>query len=332
MRHRFNLFKDQSDLSAVSPGHVSLEEIDWFDWTPPSRSTTIFLYFKRLFWNINSTWRSSWPYISGDAFRNLADLAISSERDLDKFSEESLRDSTILFIRSDLFEKFLTQFKSFIRSSHILITGNSDKDFDTFPEVLAKKDVSWFTQNNLIKDDSRVQTIPIGIENLALGNYGRVKHLKVSRNFTHDKILFGPMGDTHPSRKTLLSSALPLQNIFYIPPKRLTSDQYVELSKNFKYVFCARGNGVDTHRFWESLYRGQTPIVLENAWSGSLEELGLPFISVPSIESLLDRISSFNFYKPDFNPTHVEALWMPFWKRMIQEEILKKWSHGVNRI
>lgn len=31
--------------------------------------------------------------------------------------------------------------------------------------------------------------------------------------------------------------------------------------KSSKFVFCPRGNGIDTHRLWESLYMGSIPIV-----------------------------------------------------------------------
>jgi hypothetical protein len=31
--------------------------------------------------------------------------------------------------------------------------------------------------------------------------------------------------------------------------------------KSSKFVFCPRGNGIDTHRIWESLYMGSIPIV-----------------------------------------------------------------------
>ena len=36
--------------------------------------------------------------------------------------------------------------------------------------------------------------------------------------------------------------------------------------KSSKFVFCPRGNGIDTHRLWETLYMGSYPIVkYENA-------------------------------------------------------------------
>ena len=37
--------------------------------------------------------------------------------------------------------------------------------------------------------------------------------------------------------------------------------KYLEEVKSSKFVFCPRGNGIDTHRIWESLYMGSIPIV-----------------------------------------------------------------------
>ena len=42
--------------------------------------------------------------------------------------------------------------------------------------------------------------------------------------------------------------------------------RYLTEIKASKFVFCPRGNGIDTHRLWESLYMGSIPIVkYENA-------------------------------------------------------------------
>ena len=37
--------------------------------------------------------------------------------------------------------------------------------------------------------------------------------------------------------------------------------KYLREIKSCKFVFCPRGNGIDTHRIWETLYMGSIPIV-----------------------------------------------------------------------
>uniref|UniRef100_A0A6C0CLP7 Exostosin GT47 domain-containing protein n=1 Tax=viral metagenome TaxID=1070528 RepID=A0A6C0CLP7_9ZZZZ len=40
--------------------------------------------------------------------------------------------------------------------------------------------------------------------------------------------------------------------------------QYLETLASYKYAICPEGGGIDTHRLWECLYLGVTPIVLRN--------------------------------------------------------------------
>ena len=53
-----------------------------------------------------------------------------------------------------------------------------------------------------------------------------------------------------------------------------------------EFAMCPRGNGLDTHRFWKSLYLGCIPICLE---SDLLEcHRGLPLLAIDSWEQLFD--------------------------------------------
>jgi hypothetical protein len=40
--------------------------------------------------------------------------------------------------------------------------------------------------------------------------------------------------------------------------------EYINNVYNHKFVICPEGNGIDTHRFWETLYMGSIPIVEKN--------------------------------------------------------------------
>lgn len=47
---------------------------------------------------------------------------------------------------------------------------------------------------------------------------------------------------------------------------------------NHKFVFCPRGNGVDTHRLWMSLYLGTIPIVKDHITHHKFKHLPILFI------------------------------------------------------
>jgi hypothetical protein len=45
---------------------------------------------------------------------------------------------------------------------------------------------------------------------------------------------------------------------------RVEIKEFYRTIRNHKFTFCPRGNGVDTHRFWETLYLGSIPVVREH--------------------------------------------------------------------
>ena len=39
------------------------------------------------------------------------------------------------------------------------------------------------------------------------------------------------------------------------------------------FIACPEGNGIDTHRFWETLYMGRYPVVLHNRVNDAFSDL-----------------------------------------------------------
>jgi hypothetical protein len=81
-----------------------------------------------------------------------------------------------------------------------------------------------------------------------------------------------------------------------------------------------RGNGVDTHRLWETLYRGNFPIVKIDDWSTSLSKLNLPIIFVKdwSPDDLEQAVSQGDKLEA-FNPLELKPLWIEYWTEQIQK-------------
>lgn len=64
---------------------------------------------------------------------------------------------------------------------------------------------------------------------------------------------------------------------------------YLRLSRSHGLVVCPRGNGHDTHRFYEALYVGALPVVLKSSFSARFAEFyGLPHLSLASWAELRD--------------------------------------------
>jgi hypothetical protein len=87
----------------------------------------------------------------------------------------------------------------------------------------------------------------------------------------------------------------------------------IQLLKKYKFSICPEGNGLDTHRLWESLYVKTVPILIKNVFSENIKNVtNLPMILLDrwedlDIENLPDyntfdfeigkRFLSFDFYK-----------------------------------
>jgi hypothetical protein len=90
---------------------------------------------------------------------------------------------------------------------------------------------------------------------------------------------------------------------------------YLRDIKSSKFVFCPRGNGIDTHRIWESLYMGSIPVVKYENTHLLFKDLPILFINDWSQinEDFLN--SKYEEYiEKDWN---LDKLKMKFWKEFI---------------
>lgn len=63
--------------------------------------------------------------------------------------------------------------------------------------------------------------------------------------------------------------------------------RYLREMRDCGVVLCPRGNGRDTHRFYEALYVGAVPVVLESDYSARVAKyFGLPFVALRSWNDL----------------------------------------------
>lgn len=91
--------------------------------------------------------------------------------------------------------------------------------------------------------------------------------------------------------------------------------QFLTDIRNHSYVLCPRGNGVDTHRLWETLYLGSIPVVLwDTVHSGWTD---LPILFVNSWEEVTeDRLQreEVRFRETSWN---LEKLTIDYWVKRI---------------
>jgi len=272
------------------------------------------LYSKRTFlWHTNRE-----PFLSGDLFADNADVNVYPYifRGF-QASKKEVAGASVVFCRSDYLERFLYEYRGNI-NARVLILGNSDRDFENFEFALPKTIRQVFVQNLLFRD-SRLSLLPIGLENRRFATNGNPVHFTKSPHEGQkvNRILVGPLSDTHLERRPLVELFYNFEGVDFMQ-KRLPPTQYIQVAKKYRYIAAPRGNGMDTHRFWESLYLDSLPVVLKSIWSDQIEDLRIPVITVPewqqsTISKLLNADLPLNT-----SPISTQAIWWKYWKEKIQ--------------
>jgi len=144
---------------------------------------------------------------------------------------------------------------------------------------------SWAAAHIPDPEESTGTLLPLGVED-ARWSKNNLPWLFPNRLRKVPKILVGPFGPTHQSRREL--SMLHSINNVVVLRKRLSPARYSHQSSKYKFVFCPRGNGIDTHRVWETIYRGSIPILMKDEWSEYLAKLGFPFFIIENTSDLYD--------------------------------------------
>ena len=282
----------------------------------PSRTKVLHTYAKRCVrWRRNSA-----PYLTGDLFSDESDVSLYPPRFRRKPANlTAVREARVLFCPSDKLQEFLDEFHKQI-SARVIICGNSDYEFRNLPSNIPKSVRQMFLQNSFISKHQLVSSLPIGIENLRWGVNGNPKNLTLGGSWLQrrNEILIGPFGLTHQLRTEVWNTFLNSADGIKLIQDRLEPDEYTKISNETRYVAAVRGNGVDTHRLWETLYRGGVPIVLQDDWSGGMGKLGLPLLEVTSwsTQNLTQILKSERDLS--FAPNQIPALWWPYWKKVIE--------------
>ncbi len=234
---------------------------------------------------------SSYPFISGDTFRAIADHIVDETNK--PFDPKKVKSRDIIFLKTDLAIRFFERLHPQISNPYILITHNSDLS----PIFLAAYDhpqkytlekylndpklIVWFAQNiDLVHP--KLKPIPIGIAN-NYNSHGKIEtFLQATKNVpsldTRSIHVYLNFAITNSSkRKPVIDYFREKSFAYFATPK--PSAQYLEEMKRYRYVICPPGNGLDCHRTWESLLLGCIPILEHSLLDPMLQDLPIIFIA-----------------------------------------------------
>ena len=89
------------------------------------------------------------------------------------------------------------------------------------------------------------------------------------------------------------------------------NNKYHQSLKEATFVLCPWGNGVDTHRLWESLYSGSIPVTKQHATYKSVKDL--PILFVDDYEDITYELLEQFLNNLDINKLNIEKLNLNYW-------------------
>lgn len=219
----------------------------------------------------------------------------------------------IKYIRGEFFKKLANNIDIFYIDTHnvidflktppknkfILITHNSDgnitnnplrfnngssNDVDFNKIKLPINLIKWYGQNVDIIHD-KVESIPIGLENSEwfrdLNKETKINNIRLQNKNYKNLLYICHNINTNPIER------LEPYNLF--KEKKWTTIEYGINGQNFdnyldnlhshKFVLCPKGNGIDTHRTWETLYVNTIPIEKKNLNNRFYNDLPICFVN-----------------------------------------------------
>lgn len=209
-----------------------------------------------------------------------------------------------IFIYTHLLDLFIEYILPYLSNTlhYILYLHNSDHSLSQSNHDILNVNqniTKVFSQNiNCTFNSNKFELLPIGLANSMFG-HGDILTLYdiMSQNYYKDKtkhLYVNINPNTYNYRLQLLNELKHLGtfNITTIPKP---FNEYLHELSQHRFSLCVRGNGLDTHRFAESLYLGVIPVIINNKYTNMnnyvnyLKNLGLPFYEI--IEETFEKYS-----------------------------------------
>lgn len=219
-----------------------------------------------------------------------------------------------LFVYTHILDKFvkhmLPSLDPYYR--YTIYTHNSDHSFDeSFSDLIKDSKIERvFAQNIDYADTSeKLSMLPIGIAN-SMWKHGDLSMLYSTMKATYYKRKTKDMYvNVNPATFAYRQNILDVvKKCFQISTCKPYSDYLKELSE-YRFCLCTRGNGIDSHRLWESLYLGVIPVVIDNEMTKIshfvryIRSMGVPIvvIKLDNLDKIVDLYDSDYFSQVRYN-------------------------------
>jgi mannosyltransferase OCH1-like enzyme len=282
-------------------------------------------------------WAVSWKkdnrdWIQGDKFKGVADFVYAPSKpsgdDYDHlqntFDVSQLKDGVNIVYTHTFYVKQLFEIIKNLKQKFVIITHNGDEDINS-TYSLPDNVIRWYGQNvNVI--DPRIESIPLGIENdrwqatrdRKAKIIAKTKEQRKYRNLVY----MNHSVRTNPKERTVPYKVLAGKSWITVidgskPNGKVgcSYDEHVDHLYNHKFVISPEGNGIDTHRLWETLYLGSIPIEKRNTNNQFYTDL--PILFVDKWEDVTFDLLAEAWSTIPTGKWNMEKLTFEYWKNKI---------------
>lgn len=208
-----------------------------------------------------------------------------------RIRKSDVEGSTLVIGHSDLpLTNLKYQYLKFLGAKAVFSTNLQSKGRFAFPVPLGLSN-NWESNAHRICGDTR--------------DIQEILSAKIQRSSPRSLCLYANFSPkTYPKVRVPLLRLL-RENEIRLPIKigalKVTKEgrrEYLHEMANSELVICPRGNGRDTHRFWEALYVGATPVVVESELPAKLlETYSLPIIILKDWSQLREEEKILSLYE-----------------------------------
>jgi hypothetical protein len=205
-----------------------------------------------------------------------------------------------------------------IRDARLWVTGHSDYEVsDAVVAAAEGRFESWFSVN---MNCERVTALPLGITNCTdesplhsiYGDIGLMMAAGAARPPRKNLVYMNFAVGTHQSRLAIHARFSGLPWVTVEEPRNSLEGRaaYLAALREHAFSICPRGNGIDTHRVWESLYMGCIPIVLRERL---FESFPLPILIVDDWSEVTEKFLRAKHDEIHNGDWDMEALRVKYW-------------------
>lgn len=267
-------------------------------------------------------------FIVGEKFYNVGNFIFSSDfpennnEDYNKlvntFDIQKLKEYNIVYLHTMYKNQFFELIKK-LNNKFIIVTHNSDINIDNVKN-LPKNVIKWYSQNVNCNNDM-LYSLPIGLENSKWFPHLQ-KQQKIKNKIKETKNIRNLVYMNHNIKTNIKERTAPyelLKNKLFVTVEMSSNgqnfDNYIDQIYNHKFVICPQGNGIDTHRKWETLYLNTIPIEKRIINSSYYEDL--PICLVDDWSQITEDFLNREYDRIINTKWNLDKLDMFYWKNEI---------------